>query len=387
MAEFNPLIWWRYPPFRRHEWAQRAMVLMWLLMCANLVTAAAVFWLARDQPARARAIAPVQQLDASWLSPPHIVDGTVVANAAAGSTPALVLKNGVEVARIPAGKTARIVEPASPAPVVWRLANAGTVNGESWTWPEFNQPPIKQFSDRRGVALTFDGGASANMLSGILRDLRSHRVRSTFFLTGQFIQRFPEKVRRIILGGHEVANHTFSHPHLTTFDSNSRHNTREGVTRDFLQLELLRTEYSFARLVGQPMAPFWRAPFGETNAQIEQWAGELGYRHVGWTTGHDRSQSFDTLDWVVDPADPLYVSGAEMAERVVDLAAARPNRGIIVLMHVGVDRRSDRVQDHLPRLIDGLQSHKLPVLTVSELLASGPTPDRDVAVADPGATD
>jgi peptidoglycan/xylan/chitin deacetylase (PgdA/CDA1 family) len=70
------------------------------------------------------------------------------------------------------------------------------------------------------------------------------------------------------------------------------------VDRAFVAGELARTARLYREATGQTMAPLWRAPFGEHNAEIRRWAAEQGYWHVGWTGGRG---GLDGLDWITDP--------------------------------------------------------------------------------------
>ncbi len=97
---------------------------------------------------------------------------------------------------------------------------------------------------RREVAFTFDGGSEANAVGEILDSLRAANVRVTVFLTGQFVRLYPDWVRRMAADGHEIANHTDTHPHLTTYAANHRQHTLPGVTREFLVGQLRRAEES-----------------------------------------------------------------------------------------------------------------------------------------------
>jgi peptidoglycan/xylan/chitin deacetylase (PgdA/CDA1 family) len=222
---------------------------------------------------------------------------------------------------------------------------------------------------RPRMALTFDGGSLANVTLEILDILAEKGVRSTMFLTGEYMTRFPDYVQRIVADGHEVGNHTWSHPHLTTFEENRTHLTRPEVTRDFLQQELRRAADFFQQLTGATMQPFWRAPFGEHNLEIREWAAELGYRHVGWTNGNSWEQSMDTLDWVADPASPAYHTASEIYDKI--LAAAQQPQGLngaIILMHLGSLRNGDFPHQKLPGLIDQLRSMGYEFVPVSELI-------------------
>ncbi|MCW5828690.1 MAG: polysaccharide deacetylase family protein [Deltaproteobacteria bacterium] len=209
-------------------------------------------------------------------------------------------------------------------------------------------------TDRREIGLTFDGD-SAEGAEVILDTLRQKRIQTTIFLTGKFMDENPGLVRQMVQDGHEVGNHTQTHPHLTTYEQNNRHDTRPEVTREWFNEELLRPEARFEEITGVQMAKIWRAPYGEVNAQILRWAHELGYRHVGWTRDYTRSLTLDSLDWVINRSDRNYQPGAKIIDRLLDFerqSKAGVNGGI-VLMHLGTRRPiDDSVGLHLPRLID-----------------------------------
>lgn len=225
--------------------------------------------------------------------------------------------------------------------------------------------------ERRQVSLTFDGGSTDNDAEQILAILREHHLQVTIFLTGGFIQKFPDLTRRIVEDGHEVGNHTWNHPHLTTFAENHRHETLPDITQAFVHDQLNRTAELFEKVTGQKMSPFWRAPFGEHNAQIRQWAAELGYRHIGWTLGRSWRQSMDTLDWVADTSSTAYHTSEEILANLMNISDDETYgmNGGIILMHLGSLRQdSDHFYSVLPRLISGLQEKNYTLVKVSELL-------------------
>ena len=135
-------------------------------------------------------------------------------------------------------------------------------------------PPIVLREITRGdvnakrIALTFDAGDLDNAITQILDVLKSERVRCTIFVTGSFIQKHPREVLRMLKDGHEIGNHTCSHPRLTTYETNRRHFTLPGATREFVQKELCGVEKPYEDLTHQKLARFWRAPYGERNAEI-----------------------------------------------------------------------------------------------------------------------
>ncbi len=216
--------------------------------------------------------------------------------------------------------------------------------------------------------LSFDAGSSDRGANEILDALRNRSIRTTVFLTGEFISRYPAVARRVAEDGHEVGNHTFTHPHLTLFASGGGQKLRPGVTEDFLREELRRTAEAYEKTTGRKMAPIWRAPFGEENAEIRAWAASAGYAHVSWT--HGTGESLDSLDWVSDEASPRYRSSRRVIDRL--LAAARP--GGIILMHLGSERKGDPVGREVPRLLDGLAAEGYRFATATEFLRAESVP-------------
>ena len=281
--------------------------------------------------------------------------------APAGKRPAVA-----RAVRPPAPGPAVPAIPAAPPPAPRVVTPAALPSRRAPRPPEPAEPPLRaaeEDADKR-IVVSFDAGSSDRGAAEILDALRGRGIRTTIFLTGQFIRRYPELTRRIAEDGHEVGNHTWDHPHLTTYASDGRQSTRPGVTEEMLRGELLRTAALYRETTGREMAPLWRAPFGEENAEIRAWALRAGFSHVSWTHGGGRN--LDALDWVSDPESPRYRPSDRLISRL--LASARP--GNIILMHLGSDRE-DPVADHLPRLLDTLASEGYRFSTASELIAAG----------------
>ncbi len=221
---------------------------------------------------------------------------------------------------------------------------------------------------RRRIALTFDGGSGAQGAEEILDILKQNNIRCTLFLTGGFIRRHPQLVRRMAEEGHEIGNHTWSHPHLTTFAENRRHDTRAGITRERLLQELEKTAELFTQTTGRKMAPLWRAPFGEHNEEIRRWAAEAGYLQIGWTS--DSNGTMDTLDWVTDSTSTAFQTADEILQRLLSFSSGNNTHadGGIVLMHLDSQRPNDPVYKILPAFIDSMKSRGYQFATVSELI-------------------
>jgi peptidoglycan/xylan/chitin deacetylase (PgdA/CDA1 family) len=223
------------------------------------------------------------------------------------------------------------VPPRTPAPAATPFPGAGEALN-------FVHGPRKG----RTLVLTFDGGSGAEAAQEILDTLKARQVRTTFFLTAPFIQKFPAIVRRMAAEGHELGNHSTTHPHMAPGMRRDPQWTKSRV-----QDELLDADAALVRLLGRPMDPYWRAPYGEHTAEIRRWAEEIGYRHVGWSEGGD------SLDWATPAERKLYRSG----ERILDKLHARMQKadgsGLIVLMHLGSGRdEEDRPSRGLGAFMD-----------------------------------
>jgi peptidoglycan/xylan/chitin deacetylase (PgdA/CDA1 family) len=183
------------------------------------------------------------------------------------------------------------------------------------------------------VALSFDDGPDPVWTPQILETLRARGVRSTFFLVGERAERDPAMVRRIVEEGHELGNHSFTHPHF------------EQLTWREAMREIDRTE---ATLAGAQQTPsrLWRPPRGKLCL-----ASVLGARLRGLTI----------VMWSVDPKD----FRAQTPDEITDRLATRPVRaGDIVLYH----GHNPAALAALPRLLDTVASQGLSVVPVSHLL-------------------
>ena len=228
--------------------------------------------------------------------------------------------------------------------------------------------------DTKEVSLTFDGG-TANHAREILSILREKNIKTTIFLTGRFIRKNPEIVMEINADGHEVGNHTMSHPHLTDFDNTLVHTTLPRVTKEYFLKQILSTAKLYKEVTGLEMAPYWRAPFGEVNPELTKWGFEAGFVHVGWTADYKRRKSLDTLDWVNDKQSKNYFTASEIRERILDFDETETGlKGGIILMHLGTNRRSDKAVSVLPEIIDDLRERGYRFVKISKMARAKITP-------------
>ncbi len=254
--------------------------------------------------------------------------------------------------------------PTRPPQPVFPPGQAGT----AIIWPGMGEALnlTRGPGGRKRLVLSFDGGSSAEVAVEVLDLLKARGLRTTLFLTGAFIQRFPALVKRMAAEGHELGNHTMNHPHFAPGMKRDPKWTRERV-----QHELLEADAALLRVAGRPMDPLWRAPYGEHTAEIRRWAEELGYRHVGWSEGAD------TLDWATPNERRLYRTGEAIVQRLQQ-RLNRDGDGIIVLMHLGSARRSsDRPTEGLGAFMDRARQEGWSFVPVGALLHDLGKPDWD----------
>lgn len=190
-------------------------------------------------------------------------------------------------------------------------------------------------SSAKLVALTFDAGSSAEPVPHILHALAQRGIRCTFFLTGQWIERYPDAARQITEAGHELGNHSWSHPAFTS------------LTDEQIRDQIRRTEQIALRVCGRSTKPLFRPPFGARDERVRAVVADEGYLTIYWT--------IDSWDSVKKDITPQMIT-----DRVIRLM--RP--GAIVLMHCG----SEATAQALPQLLNALDAQGYRVVTVSELL-------------------
>ena len=254
--------------------------------------------------------------------------------------------------------------------VIWGLSENGTTTLIDSVSVEYTSrrisaialPFSRSLTNQKILCLTFDGGSLSNGADSIITILSERKIKTTFFLTGAFIQNYPMIVRMMLEQQHELASHTYSHPHLTSFETNNRHHTLEDVDREFVLSQLQKTDSVFYSEFSRHLKPYWRAPYGEYNQEILIWAAEAGYKHVGWSRGGD------TRDWISDRDSPLYRSAGEIFNYLVDMESRDQLKGAILLMHLHSDRTDDMPYKILPKIIDFLRSKGYRFVTISKLI-------------------
>ena len=119
------------------------------------------------------------------------------------------------------------------------------------------------------VALTFDDGPTT-VTSEVLDILHAHHAEATFFCIGKRVVAHPELVRRLVVEGHTIGNHTFTHAH--TFDF---------YRKPQVVAELEQTDAAITNIIGKRPV-YFRPPNGVTNPSIRKALATTGHRVIGW---------------------------------------------------------------------------------------------------------
>src|SRR5213596_539628 len=187
--------------------------------------------------------------------------------------------------------------------------------------------------DEPYIALTFDDGPSATLTPKLLDLLAAHHIKATFFVIGENVAEHPEIVARAAREGHEIANHSWSHPNLGK------------MSGDNVRSQLQRTDDAIQNATGK-RPTLMRPPYGSITAREKRWIhDEFGYQIILWD---------------VDPYDWKRPGPAVVRNRI--LKETQP--GSIVLSH---DIHPGTIEA-MPSTFDTLEAKGFKFVTISELI-------------------
>lgn len=197
-------------------------------------------------------------------------------------------------------------------------------------------PVYRVSREDKTLALTIDAAWSADKTGAILDILDRYGVKATFFLCGVWVNAYPDMVKEIAARGHEIGNHSLTHPHMNRIGA-------EEIRR-----ELSALDDELERLTGKRTTLF-RAPFGEYNDTVVSTVRDMGYEVVQW--------NIDTVDW----------KEGRSAETILNAVLPKLAPGSIILSH----NNGFGIETYLPKLIEAAQKDGYRFVTVSELLPQG----------------
>lgn len=209
-------------------------------------------------------------------------------------------------------------------------------SGENWGlgFYEEGQPPnatatadeLKKYdtyyigdTKEKVIYLTFDAGYENGYTPVILDTLKKHNVKVTFFLVGNYITTSPDLVKRMVVEGHNVANHTYSHPNMSCISS-----------IDDFRTELGKLETAFTEATSLEMKKYYRPPQGKFSKSNLKMAQELGYKTFFWSLAY--------VDW--------YNDKQPTKEEAFKKLLGRIHPGAIVLLH-STSKTNSEILDEL----------------------------------------
>lgn len=192
-------------------------------------------------------------------------------------------------------------------------------------------------TQEKALSISFDAAWGRANTEGILDILDRYEAKTTFFLVGFWAEKHPDLVAEIVARGHEIGNHSATHPHMNSLS--------DGQIRE----ELRRCSDLVESITGTPTTLF-RPPYGEYNDAVVRISREEGYECVQWNV--------DSLDW-------KNISAGDMVRR----CTKNTQPGDIVLFH----NDSKYILDALPQILEYYAQEGYKIIPVSQLLLEGET--------------
>ncbi len=210
--------------------------------------------------------------------------------------------------------------------------NGGYPGNISVFAPQRELPIYNVETKEKNVAITFDASWGAENTQKILDILDKYDAKATFFLVGIWVDDYPDMVKQISAAGHEIGNHSSTHPHMNS------------LSEAEIEKELSTTSEKIKKLTGKDVRLF-RPPYGEYNNRVVVTARSLGYQVIQWDV--------DSLDWKDLSADV-------MAQRILPKA----KEGSIILFH----NDGKYTPEVLPTILGELKSRGYKFVRVSDLI-------------------
>ena len=204
---------------------------------------------------------------------------------------------------------------------------SNTVNGREL-------PIYSVETEEKKVALSFDAAWGNEDTQTILDILAKYNVHATFFMTGGWVESYPEDVKKIQAAGHDLGNHSENHKNMSQLSDTE------------CQEELMKVHNKVKELTGVEMNLF-RPPYGDYDNHVITNAKDCGYYTIQW--------SVDSLDWKDYGVESIIKTVTEHKDL---------KNGAIILMHNGAKYTAQA----LPTVIEKLQADGYEIVPISELI-------------------
>ena len=186
--------------------------------------------------------------------------------------------------------------------------------------------------DDKVIALSFDAAWGNEDTEELIEILNKYKINTTFFVVGDWVDKYPESVKALFDAGNEVMNHSSDHAHFSKLSG-------EQIVSD-----ITACNEKIAAVTGVTPTLF-RCPYGEYDDHVINAVNSIGMTAVQW--------NIDSLDW-------KGISAEEITKRVVDKASP----GSIVLFH----NAAENTPEALPKIIEALLADGYSIVPVSQIL-------------------
>lgn len=216
--------------------------------------------------------------------------------------------------------------------VLIAVANIGKISAIPTSATEKYLPIYNVQTEENKIAFTMNCAWNADDIDSILETLKNNNVHITFFMVGDWVDKYPEAVKKIYEAGHEIGSHSNTHPHVNNLSAEKN-------------LEEINLSVNKIEKITGSKTTLYRAPYGEYNDTVIKTVQENGYYTIQW--------NLDTLDYEG-------LTGEEMWNRIKN----KLDKGSIILSHNGTKHTSDS----LDMLIKNIKASGFQVTTVSDLI-------------------
>ena len=202
------------------------------------------------------------------------------------------------------------------------------------TYGDKELPIYSVDTEEKKISISFDAAWGAEDFNKIIEILDKHNVKTTFFMTGEWVEKYPECVKVLVEKGHDLGNHSATHPDMTT------------LSKEKQKEQIIKVHNTVKELTGYEMELF-RPPYGAYNNDVIRTCYEVGYYPIQW--------SCDSLDWQDHDA-------ATIISNVCNNKNLR--EGAIILCHNGAKHTAEALDE----MLTNLKNQGYEIVPISKLI-------------------
>lgn len=181
-------------------------------------------------------------------------------------------------------------------------------------------------------AISFDAAWGNEDTHELVEILKEYNVKATFFVVGDWVDKYPESVKELNDAGHDIMNHSNTHPHMTQ------------ISKEKMLSEVEACDEKIEKITGKKPNLF-RPPYGDYNDSVIETLKQAGHYTIQWDV--------DSLDWKDLSANDIYT---RVTQKVTN--------GSIVLFH----NAAKHTPEALPSILEKLQSDGYKIIKINELI-------------------